>query len=362
MADEPVPKKGGSGGLITKVVAAVFAGIIAPVAVAVGIQWANRHVQPPPDKGDPVTPKVEPVTSKETPKPPESGVVDLITPNLADHFRQYAWNEEQQKDAWSDVIDPNLFRYEDKPGRIFVVGSPRDAVLNTRAEYEDYTLHLCYRWGGKSYYGPKEPPEGYPRKGSVGVHATGVAGTVSGIFGQGVAVRIGEGQFGTINVNGLPGVLTCKAKVIETQRPDGKLRRVYSPDAPAIPIASREPENWQPAMILQRGFPDYADYKAGFWVGEGVGRGWHPEGDPTMKKVEPPYGPTEWNKVRIECRGAAVKVHVNGKLMNEITDLNVHRGHISISSMRADWEIGRLEVEIHPPAKAAEKPAEKAKP
>jgi hypothetical protein len=367
MADEPAPKKSESSGLVTKVVAGVFGAIIAPIVVAVGIQWGNKlHT---PDKADAAAKEAPKNTPKEVvkdtpPPPPPSGVVNLITPNLGDHFYQYAWSEEQKKDVRSEAMDPNLFRYEDKPGRLVVLGNgKRNATITTRAEFEDYVLHLWYRWGEKPPVGPKDPPQGYPRKGSIGVHGFGADGTVSGVFGQNVSVRIGEGQFGTINLNGLAGVLTGQARVVETVLPDKRLRRVYSPDAPAVPVASREPENWQPALIMQRGFPAETAYVApGNWTGEGVGVGWHPPGDPTMKKVFPPYDPGEWNKVRVECRGTSVKVHVGTRLVNEVTDLNVHRGRIGLSSMGADWEIGRLEVEPLPPPKATPPPAEKKSP
>jgi hypothetical protein len=355
MADESTPKAGKSGGVAAKVVAAVFASIIAPIAVTFGVKWVNKMDAPPTEKAAPAAEK------EAAPKEPTFGVIDLVTPNLADHFYQYGWNEEEKKDTRSDVIDPNVFRYEKQPGRIFVAGNGRRrAVLTTKAEYEDYTLNVWYRWGEKPPINPKGPPGGYPRKGSVGVHVAGSDGTVSGVFGQGVAIRIGEGQFGTINLNALPGVLTCKAKVVETVMPDKKRRRVFSPDAPAIPISSGEPEAWMPPFILQRGFPASAMFNNNWdWIGEGVGQGWHPEGDPTIKTVCPPYGPNDWNRVRIDCHGATVKVHVNGKVMNEITDLNVHRGRISISSMGADWELGRFEIETKPPAKTPQQPAEK---
>jgi hypothetical protein len=145
MANEPAPKKGESSGWVTKVVAS----IIAPIVVAVGIQWANKlHT---PDKPDVSAGPAKEAAAKDAgptegaPKVPVFGVIDLITPNLAEHFYQYAWNEEAKKDVRSEVIDPNLVRYEEKSGRIFVVGNGRrQAVLTTKADYQDYTLNIWY--------------------------------------------------------------------------------------------------------------------------------------------------------------------------------------------------------------------------
>ena len=364
MADESKPQSGGISGHLTKIVAAVFAGIICPIAVAVGLKWANTVV---PEK-EPAKPAEVPKEKEKEKEPPRKeykpgDVIDLVTPNLAEHFYQFAWNEQEKKDMRSDVIDPELFRYDDreKPARIFVtVGNGKKrSGLSTKAEFENYVLNLWYRWGKKPEIGPKDPREGFPRSAAVSVHVTGADGAVVQGVAQNFAIRLGEGQFGTINLTALPGVLTCKAKVVETILPDKKLRRVFSPDAPSIPISSQEPEEWVPPLILRRGFPASTLYK-GTWTGEGVGQGWHPEGDPTIKKSFPPYGPDEWNKVRIDCQGNAIKVHVNGKVMNEITDLNIHAGRITIGSQGADWEIGRLVLELKHPPKTQAAP-EKAK-
>src|SRR5262249_12726226 len=160
----------------------------APIVVAVGIQWANK-LHTPPVKPDASTgpPKETAAVPKESaPKAPEFGLTHLVTPNLSDHFYQYAFSEEQRKNVRSDTIDPAIFRYEANPERISVTGSKRAALLTTKAEYEDYVLYVWYRLGEKAWQNEKAPPQGYPREATVGVHITGPDGAVGSMWPQSI--------------------------------------------------------------------------------------------------------------------------------------------------------------------------------
>lgn len=59
--------------------------------------------------------------------------------------------------------------------------------------------------------------------------------------------------------------------------------------------------------------------------------------DPSNEK---PVG--EWNTFSVLCRGASVKIVVNGKLMNEATDCDVQSGFIGLQSEGAEIEIRKV--------------------
>jgi hypothetical protein len=60
-------------------------------------------------------------------------------------------------------------------------------------------------------------------------------------------------------------------------------------------------------------------------------------------KSEKPLG--EWNTMVIECRGAEVKVWVNGDLVNHGTNCTARKGKISLQAEGAEVEFRKLELE-----------------
>ena len=58
---------------------------------------------------------------------------------------------------------------------------------------------------------------------------------------------------------------------------------------------------------------------------------------------EKPLG--EWNTYEIICDGATVRPYVNGKMMNEATELTVTSGKICIQSEGAQWEARKIILE-----------------
>jgi hypothetical protein len=52
--------------------------------------------------------------------------------------------------------------------------------------------------------------------------------------------------------------------------------------------------------------------------------------DPRDEAIEKPFG--EWNEYEITCRGGAIAVAVNGKLVNEGKDCNLTRGRIALQA------------------------------
>jgi hypothetical protein len=358
------------GGFVTKVVATVFGAVVAPILVAVGVAYLKPQPEPKPG----ATPTDKPVvTTRRVPIPGD--VISLITPDLSEYFYTYAWDPALEKNVRKDTIDPALFRYEDsKPSRIVVPGGLEPAVLTTKDTFEDYVLNFEYRFGEKIWKW-----ENVPRRACLMLHITSSDGAAGGVFPQGITVRLGDGDAGNIRLGALPGTLHCMARVKES--PDRHRRQYIGPDAPEVRQESGDPEGWI-GGIFRRGFPADMSYRSGTGcdglvagsLGGGAfawavrtrnpvfpvaGPGWHPDGDPAIKTVKPPYKPGEWNRVRIECIKGRLTIFVNGKRVNEVTDLNLAKGKFAIASQWSEYEIGKIEVEIKAPEKASEKPPEK---
>jgi hypothetical protein len=299
----------------------------------------------------------------------------MVSPNLDDHFDTFANDPESGQYVRKDTVDPALFRFEEKPDRIVVPGGEKVAILTTKEAFGDYILNFWYRWGEKNFLPPRrDDPTIWPdapdvaRRAGIILHVTGADGAaIGGIYPHGITVRLGDGDAGNIRIAALPGTVQCKARVKES--PD-RLRRDYvGGDAPELPHVIGDPEKW-PGGIFRRGFPADVTYGgradvvcdglvAGAlggspfgWVAHTrlvIGKGWHPDGDPTIKKATPPYGPNDWNRVRLECIKGRLTVFVNQKRVNEVTDLNLTKGKIAISSQMAEYEIGLIDVDVKPP-------------
>lgn len=52
--------------------------------------------------------------------------------------------------------------------------------------------------------------------------------------------------------------------------------------------------------------------------------------------------PGEWNTYEVLCRGATIKIYVNGKLMNTATDCNASSGFIGLQSEGGAFEVRKI--------------------
>jgi hypothetical protein len=319
----------------------VFAAIVATVIVAVSTKWlsmlatesASRPTtQPAVDQPDaerafqtgsaPSAP--HPITQPEPPPSPR-GVMHLVTPHLSDHFYTFGFDPVLERNERKATVDPGLFQFQRGRGVVIVPGS-RLALLTTKEEYKDFTLHLGYKWGEKTW----GPGEGKARRAAILLYITGPDGGFVGNWPQCVAVSLGEGEAGTIRLMGTPGRITCTARVKES--PDRFRRDYVGRDSPRVPQTSGQPPAWN-GTIYRLGFPtEIQDVQ-----------GWHPEGDPTLK---PPYQPDHWNRLRIDFHNETITVHINQKLVNEITGLNLKQGRIAFASQLAEWHIGWIDLEL----------------
>lgn len=326
------------GGMTTKVIAAVFGAVIAPVLVAAGVKWFDRIIKDPRP-----APKEEHASTGKAPT--NASVISLVTPNLSEHFYTYAWDPGLQEDVRKDTIDPALFRYEEKPDRIVVPGGPKHALLTTKEEYEDYTLHFWYRWGQKQW----GEGEGKARRSSILLHIHGPDGAFNGIWPNCLNVNFGEGETGTFRLTANPNRIKCKARA--TESPDRLYRIFVGGDAPELPQVTGTPPAWK-GLIHRLGFPEGVQRDD---TGAVVGfpKGWHPEGDPALPG--PPYKEDQWNRVVVECNKGTITVTVNRQLVNAITGLNVTKGRIAFASRWNEYEIQRVELELKRPEPSAEK-------
>jgi hypothetical protein len=380
------------GGVLPKVIATVFGAVVAPILVALGIQWIRDR---------PAATQPEPPKQAEPAKPDgqKENRIDLVAPNLSKRFYAFAWNPDVGKEERKNTVDHALFRYEDRPDRIVVPGGVRAALLTTRDEFEDYTLYFWYRWGERQW----GPGEGRPRRACILLHITGADGAFNGVFPTCVVVHLGEGDAGSFRLMGVPNRVTCMARVKES--PDRLRREFVVGDVQQTAQASSVPEEWN-GQILRRDFPagvgkdsgaflvgvsirDSATLAVNAWssaahgqfqqaVGAGptpylveaaasairangikVEKGFHPEGD---RLLPPPYNPGDWNKLEIQCSKGTVSVNINRKRVNEITGLNLKKGRVAFASQWNEYEIGKIEIERMEPDRPPEKGAEKGRP
>jgi hypothetical protein len=330
MADDKAAEGGKSGGLLAKVLGAVFGAIIAPILVAVGIKYLSPAEHPPDSKpAAEVKEKavVPPTSAPEAVKPRTEG--DLITPHLGENFYSFGWSPDAGKPVKNDQVDPRWFQFlEDPPGlprgpSIHVPGDEKVGYLSTKNEFENYTLYVWWKWGEKTF-GPRADKK---RFASVLVHIGGPDGQLKGVLPQAVVVHLHEGQIGNIRLMGPEDVIKCQARV--KQGPGQDDRPVY--DKGATPVALASTGN-KIKELSSKGW-DGTIYRLGFDEGKF---------DDTLEEPGKPSG--GWNRLRVDCEGGTVTVHVGGKVVNEITGCNQTRGRIGFVSQQAEWYIGKVEV------------------
>jgi hypothetical protein len=368
------------GGMVTKVVAAVFGAVVAPILVSVGVAYLKPD-KPEKSGKDPSTEPVPPVV---VPKAPE-GTIHLLGPNLGEHFYFVAFDSKSEKAARYEVSDSEAFQYKDSPERIVVTPLEKskephgNAVLTTKEEFEDFTLRFRYRWGDKT----RQAGTDRARKAAILLRA-GSEGNYSdeNAWPECVSVMIGDGVCGTIKLTSAPRSLTCQARVKE--RLGGKLEFLGPEGDPLSLECGVDPRLGDHTVpwanyIFRRGFP--GDYR--LWgnnvpsldrtiqaaliggspaaahpnlFADWAPLGWHPLGDPTIATVKPPYKRGEWNKVRIDCTRDVIRVSVNDTLVNEIYGLNLKKGKLGFACQGAQYEIRQIDVEIKSPEKAEKEP------
>ncbi len=299
-----------SGGILTKVVATVFAAVVAPIIVGVALKviptLLSSEAKPPAKDAQTTSPAA----------PRDGG---WVKPNLGETFYSFGWSAREKRDVRDDNVDRDLFFYDDGTKTLKAPGLFVGALV-TKADYENYVLTVEYRWGDNTH-GVRQ---GKARWGGVEVHCTGADGQLARVWMPGYEVLLHEGQVGSVDLRGAENKV--KALASAEDRVAGKvLRRDYAPRMKPIEVVSGQ--KGVPSLVHALDTPDKIDNVPGF----------HPPGDPTR--------PGDWNTLEITCEGPTLRVKVNDKEVNVLTGLSQTRGKILIAPQHAEIAFRRIALE-----------------
>jgi hypothetical protein len=149
------------------------------------------------------------------------------------------------------------------------------------------------------------------------------------------------------------GIIRCTGRPNGYMRTEAKYRdyratvewRFVRPGNTGVTVHMQEPDRVWPATIECQG---QHGRQGDFWMQGGATCKDHTT--PETRRVpmreasnENPVG--EWNTFTVECEGDAVRILVNGKLMNEVTECSVTSGFIGLQSEGAELEIRKVYLE-----------------
>ncbi len=207
--------------------------------------------------------------------------------------------------------DPkNVFTVQD--GMIRISGEEWGCIT-TKDEYENYTIVLEFKWGGKTF----EPRLEKARDSGLLLHSQGEDGSSNGIWINSIECQIIEGGTGDFIV---VGDGTDKFEITSTVAPEKQESSyVFQPDGQNATIQKGR-INW-----FNRD-PDWKDI-IGF-------RG--------KNDVEKPVG--EWNTLKCIALDGQISIYLNGALVNWATNVKPDKGRIQIQSEAAEIFIRRVEL------------------
>lgn len=326
-----------SNNLLMKIGGAVFATIVAPLIVALGMKWfdspqqqpvantaATADAQPPasdakqPAAAAPATPK-QPATPAS---PLSKQVVDLFNGRDLAGFHVRSPRKDGAaggESAANLAAAQNMFSVRN--GTIHATGQ-HIAALVTDEEYSNYRLTLQFKWGDHTW----PPREEKARVSGVLLHAQTAKG---GGRLSGIRCVLGEGETGDLAVIGAIGQqhVSFTSTAVPQEHSDDKPRLdrfQYRPNAAPVEVSR--------GYVARLGHaPRWKDVK-GF-------RG--------RRDMELPHG--EWNTVECLCRGDRIEIRVNGKLVNIATHCSLARGRIVLQSIYAEVFFQTIQLE-HLPA------------
>lgn len=315
-----------SNNFLIKIGGAVFATIIAPLIVALGMKWFDSPPQPPPanaaamaDAQPPASDAKQPA-APTLPATPANQVVDLFNGHdLAGfHVRSPRKDGPASESAASLAAAQTVFSVRN--GTIHATGQ-HIAALVTDEEYSNYRLTLQFKWGDRTW----PPREEKARVSGVLLHAQAAKGRERQ---SGIRCVLGEGETGDLAVIGMTGErpLSFMSTAVPQEHSDDKPRLdrfQYRPTAAPVEVSR--------GYVSRLGHaPRWKDVK-GF-------RG--------RRDMELPHG--EWNTVECLCRGDRIEIRVNGKLVNIATHCSLARGHIVLQSIYAEVFFKNIQLEHLP--------------
>jgi hypothetical protein len=343
--------------LLIKVGGAVFATVVAPLIVALGLKWFDSPPQQLPASAPalPVAPSppvgqhaptssASPLTSgadaaaqsttgvgqvatagpaSTSPLPAQQPTepvkqIDLFNGRDLSGFHVRSPHKSGQRDpaagGKSDAAHPV---FSVREGMIHATGQ-HSAGLVSDEEFSNYRLTLEFKWGEQTW----PPREKNARVSGVLLHAKSVGG---GGRLAGIRCVLGEGETGDMAVVGMnddhPLSFRSTAEPRERSEDKPRLDRFqFRPDAVPVEISH--------GYVSRLGHaPRWKDTK-GF-------RG--------RRDVENAQG--EWNTVECLCRAGRIEVRVNGKLVNVATHCSVRKGRIVLQSIFAEVFFRKVQLE-----------------
>lgn len=341
MADQ-----GSSDNLLMKILGGVFATIIAPILVAIGLKFTDK-VAPAPE---PAPVKAEAAggpaalvassspsgTTLEEPKDRLPPAVRLFNGQSLRGFHTQLAPPPKGAPPQGKKRNPE-HPISVRDGMIHFSGQV-DGGVSTLKEYENYRLTVVYKWGERTW----PPRQNLARMSGVLLHCQGEPGAINQRWMESVRCLILEGNTGNLRLidDGAGGQLSLTAEA-EPLPPSGDehpsiLGYQFKPGSPLTTFSKG-------GLVRLGRSANWANVK-----------GFHESGD-----IEKPPG--EWNTLECTCLGDLISVRLNGKLVNEArtTDMQgrptLHKGKIMLQSEKA--EIFFREILLQPlPAPAATRP------
>jgi hypothetical protein len=234
----------------------------------------------------------------------------------------YTWLKDTKRE------DPtSVFRCTNGMIRIM----PSLGYLATEREYQDYELHVEFRWGG----GVSSWRQGKARDSGIFLHATGPDGNSHdghGAFMAAIEGNLFQGATGDI-------------LLIRGNDAAGKL---IAPRITAFVSEQHDADGWRwcrssgrSEAIERWGRLNWIN-KSPQWKDELDFRGPH--------DVENPYG--QWNQVKCVCDGDTIRIELNGQLVNMARDVWPRRGRILLQCEGSEIFFRKFELR---PLRAASK-------
>jgi hypothetical protein len=195
-------------------------------------------------------------------------------------------------------------------GLIHISGEEYGSIV-TNEEYENYKLVVEFKWGERTY----KPRVDRARDNGVLLHSTGPDGGYEGIWMRSIECQIIEGGTGDFLVVGDGSTNYALTATVAPKKAGGG--NVFHPGGTPLTI--------------HRGRIDWYDRDPN-WKDVLGFRG--------AKDVEKPIG--EWNRMECVADGDMVTIYLNGKLVNQATQVKPSKGRIQIQSEGAEMFVRKV--------------------
>ena len=336
MSDE-----GTGGSLLYKIVGGLFATIVAPIVVALGVKLLDSP--PPQQAGGPAPAAAPPDIALDAAAHrageatgPLTAPSDALQPKRTlrlfngkdlSGFDTYLGPAKPKGKPLGINHDPKkVFTVHD--GMIHVTGELLGGLV-THDEFQDYRLTVVYRWGDETWPPRKENA----RTSGVLLHsAVHHESDHAGRRGpRSIRCIIAEGETGGLMLLGStpkdPISIEATAEHLEAPKDERRMPHFqFRPGAPSIAMTHGY-------LVRLNRPPGWRDVK-----------GFHGRRD-----IEYPAG--EWNTLVCTCRGPRISIRLNGKLVNEVSHSSLRRGRIMLQSSHAEIYFRRVDLEQFAPAK-----------